>query len=164
MVQAERTAWLNDSAMVRSWLACRPRGRADTVDEQWCLRLWNRSADCQHPAYVLLSQNRAPSIYQILAAVLSSLLKWSRKNAFLVEVPSKNLPHQILQATVIEFLAVRQKTSCIGLLLVFSNDDIVRRQNARTQSLAVHSLQILTRAHENYDPERSEHRRIACVP
>ena len=78
---------------------------AGTVAEQWRLRLWSRSSDCQNLVYVLLSLNREPRISQILATVVPSFLKLSRKDAFLVAVASQNLSDQVLQATVIEFLA-----------------------------------------------------------
>ena len=78
---------------------------AGTVAEQWRLRLWSRSSDCQHLVYVLLSLNREPRISQILAIVVPSFLKLSRKDAFLEAVASQNLSDQILQTAVIEFLA-----------------------------------------------------------
>ena len=79
--------------------------RADTVAEQWRLRLWSRSSDCQHLVYILLSRSREPRISQILAIVVPSFLKLSRKDAFLEAVASQNLSDQILQTAVIEFLA-----------------------------------------------------------
>ena len=79
--------------------------RADTVSEQWRLRLWSRSSDCQHLVYLLLSRSRKPRIAHVLATVVPSFLKLSRKDAFLEAVASQHLSDQILQTAVIEFLA-----------------------------------------------------------
>ena len=79
--------------------------RADTVAEQWRLRLWCRSSDCQHLVHILLSQRREPRLSQILAIVVPAFLILNRKDAFLEAVASQNLLDQILQTAVIEFLA-----------------------------------------------------------
>ena len=79
--------------------------QGDSVAEQWRMRSWCRSSDCQHLVHILLSQRREPRLSQILAIVVPAFLILNRKDAFLEAVASQNLSDQILQTAVIEFLA-----------------------------------------------------------
>ena len=94
--------------MVRNWRAVSTTSGEHTVAEQWRIRPWSRSSDCQHLVSVVLSRNREPGISRILTTVVPSFLKLSRKDAFLVAVASQNLSDQSLQTAVIEFLATWQ--------------------------------------------------------
>ena len=79
--------------------------QADTVAEQWRLRLWCGSSDCQHLVHILLTRRREPRLSQILAIEVPSFLMLAMKDAFLEALASQKLSDHILQTTVIEFLA-----------------------------------------------------------
>ena len=79
--------------------------QGDSVAEQWRMRSWCRSSDCQHLVHILLTRRREPRLSQILAIEVPSFLMLAVKDAFLEALASQNLSDQILQTTVIEFLA-----------------------------------------------------------
>ena len=79
--------------------------QADTVAEQWRLRLWCGSSDCQHLVLILLTLKSTPSLSEILAVEVPSFLILTTKDAFLEAVTTPYLSDQILQTAVIQFLA-----------------------------------------------------------
>ena len=79
--------------------------QADTVAEQWRLRLWCGSADCQHLVLILLTLKSKLRLSEILAVEVPSFLMLTTKDAFLEAVGSPYLSDQILQTAVIQFLA-----------------------------------------------------------
>ena len=79
--------------------------QADTVAEQWRLRLWRGSADCQHLVLILLTLKSKLRLSEILAVEVPSFLMLTTKDAFLEAVGSPYLSDQILQTAVIQFLA-----------------------------------------------------------
>ena len=78
--------------------------QGDRFAEQWRMRLWCRSSDCQHLVHILLTRRRESRLTQILAIEVPSFLMLATKDAFLEAVASQNLSDQILQTAIIEFL------------------------------------------------------------
>ena len=80
--------------------------QADTVAEQWRLRLWCGSSDCQHLVLILLTlKSNQLRLSEILAVEVPSFLILTTKDAFLEAVTTPYLSDQILQTAVIQFLA-----------------------------------------------------------
>ena len=80
--------------------------QADTVAEQWRLRLWCGSSDCQHLVLILLTLKSKLRLSEILAVEVPSFLMLTTKDAFLEAVGSPYLSDQILQTAIIQFLAM----------------------------------------------------------